>query len=164
MSQSKSLTLSSAILYGGLIAGILDAADGVIAYYLAQAFNPIQVLQFIASGFYGPAAFQKGLFGALIGVIAHFFIAFVVAAIYVGASRLISVLGSRPFLWGTAYGAAVFLAMNFIVLPQTAVVRSAFSLPLFLNGIIGHSLFVGLPIALAAHRTKTEWKLVSQLA
>jgi uncharacterized membrane protein YagU involved in acid resistance len=164
MSESKSLTLSSAVLYGGLIAGILDAADGVVAYYLAQGLNPIQVLQFIASGFYGAAAFQKGLFGAFVGLIAHFFIAFVVAAIYVGASRIVSALGNRPVLWGTAYGAAVFLAMNFIVLPQTAVVKSAFSLPLFLNGIIGHSLFVGLPIALAARRTRTEWKLVSETA
>ena len=164
MSESKSLTLSSAVLYGGLIAGVLDAADGVVAYYLARGFNPIQVLQFIASGFYGAAAFQKGVFGALVGLIAHFFIAFVVAAIYVGASRVLPALGSRPVLWGIAYGSAVYLAMSFIVLPETAVVRSAFSLPLFLNGIIGHSLFVGLPIALTAHRTRTEWKLVSQTA
>jgi hypothetical protein len=57
------------------IAGILDAADGVVAYYFAAGFNPIQVLQFIASGFYGAAAFQKGLSGALVGLLAHFFIA-----------------------------------------------------------------------------------------
>jgi len=69
------------------IAGILDAADGVVAYYFAAGFNPIQVLQFIASGFYGAAAFQKGLSGALVGLLAHFFIAFAVAAIYVGATR-----------------------------------------------------------------------------
>jgi len=31
---------------GGLIAGILDAADGFVAYYFAAGFNPIQVLQF----------------------------------------------------------------------------------------------------------------------
>jgi hypothetical protein len=162
MSETKSLALGSAILYGAVIAGMLDAADGVVAYYLAQGFNPIQVLQFIASGFYGAAAFQKGLFAAFVGLVAHFFIASIVSAIYVGASRLIFALGRRPVLGGTAYGAAVFLAMNFMILPHTAVVKVAFSLPLFLNGIIGHSLLVGLPIALAAHRARPEWKLASE--
>jgi hypothetical protein len=60
MSKSKPITLGAAIFYGGLIAGILDAADGFVAYYLAAGLNPIQVLQFIASGFYGAAAFEKG--------------------------------------------------------------------------------------------------------
>jgi len=32
MSKSKPMTLGAAIFYGGLIAGILDAADGVVAY------------------------------------------------------------------------------------------------------------------------------------
>ena len=35
MSKSKPITLGAAIVYGGLIAGILDAADGVVAYYFA---------------------------------------------------------------------------------------------------------------------------------
>ena len=162
MSGSKSLTFPGAVFYGGLIAGILDAGDGVVAYYLAQGFNPIQVLQFIASGFYGGTAFQRGLFGACVGLMAHFFIAFVVAAIYVSATRILPALRTHAIGWGLAYGAAVFLVMNFIILPHTAVVRSPFSWSLFLNGIIGHSLFVGLPIALAAGRWKTESTLLAQ--
>jgi hypothetical protein len=43
------LTNVQAIFWGGLIAGVLDAIDGVIAYG-TQGLNPIQVLQFIASG------------------------------------------------------------------------------------------------------------------
>ena len=92
MSKSKPITLGAAIFYGGLIAGILDAADGVVAYYFAAGFNPIQVLQSIASGFYGADAFQKGISGALVGLLAHFFIAFAVAAIYVGATRFLPML------------------------------------------------------------------------
>ena len=59
MSKSKPITLGAAIFYGGLIAGILDAADAFAAYYFIAGFNPIQVLQFIASGLYGEAAFQR---------------------------------------------------------------------------------------------------------
>jgi hypothetical protein len=72
MSKSKPTTPGAAIFYGGLTAGILDAADGFAAYYFAAGFNPIQVLQFIASGLYGAAAFQKGISGALVGLLAIF--------------------------------------------------------------------------------------------
>src|SRR5882724_8117426 len=143
MSKSKPITPAAAIFYGGLIAGILDAADGVVAYYFAAGFNPIQVLQFIASGVYGAAAFQAGVSGALVGLLAHFFIALAVAAIY---------------------GAAVFIVMNFVVLPHTAVVKSPLSLPLLLNGVLGHALFVGLPIALAARRITNQSSFSTQAA
>jgi hypothetical protein len=123
MSKSKPITLGAAILYGGLIAGILDAADGFVAYYFAAGFNPIQVLQFIASGFYGAAAFQKGISGALVGLLAHFYVAFAVAS-YVGATRFLPMLSRETVMWGTIYGAAVFIVMNFVVLPHIAVVKS----------------------------------------
>jgi hypothetical protein len=58
MSKSKPITPGTAIFYGGLIAGMLDVVDGVVVYYVAVGFNPIQVLQFIARGFYG-ALFKK---------------------------------------------------------------------------------------------------------
>ena len=44
------------ILLSGLAVGILDAAAGVIVYYIWFGFNPFQVLQFIAAGVYGQAA------------------------------------------------------------------------------------------------------------
>ena len=163
MSKSKPMTLGAAIFYGGLIAGILDAADGVVAYYFAAGFNPIQVLQSIASGFYGAAAFQKAISGALVGLLAHFFIAFAVAAIYVGATRFLPMLNREAaVMWGTIYGAAVFIVMNFVVLPHTAVVKSPVSLPLLLNGVLGHALFVGFPIALAARRITNQFSFSTQ--
>ena len=75
----------NAILWGGVIAGALDATDGVVAYGF-QGLNPIQVLQYIASGVLGPASFQGGLATAGLGTMLHFFIAFVAAAVYVLAS------------------------------------------------------------------------------
>ena len=50
----------NAILWGGLIAGVLDATDGVVAYGF-RGLNPIQVLQYIASGVLGPSSFKGGL-------------------------------------------------------------------------------------------------------
>jgi uncharacterized membrane protein YagU involved in acid resistance len=140
------------ILLGGLVAGILDATNGVIAYYLAFRMNPIQVLQYIASGAFGSASFQGGLLTAGAGVLFHFFIAFTVATIFYFSSRLIPWLRQNFVTSGLIFGAAVYLVMNYLVLPLSAVAPSAFSLPLFLNGVIGHALFVGLPIAWFASR------------
>jgi hypothetical protein len=141
------------IVWGGLLAGALDATDGVVAYGLLLGLNPIQVLQYIASGALGAASFQGGLLAAGAGVLFHFFISFAVAAAFYVACRLIPQLARHYIASGLAYGAGVFLFMNYIVLPHTAVAPSPFSLPLFLNGVIGHAVFVGLPIAWFAHRS-----------
>lgn len=140
------------IVLGGLLAGTLDAMDGVVAFGF-NGMNPVQVLQYIASGLLGTPSFQGGLKTAALGAVLHYFIAFAVAAIYYAASLKLPVLHQRPVKWGLTYGVAVFLVMNYVVLPLSAVPKSPFSLPLFLSGIIGHAVFVGLAIAWFAHRS-----------
>ncbi len=140
------------IFWGGLVAGALDATDGVVAYGF-QGLNPIQVLQYIASGAFGAASFKGGLLTAGAGVVFHFFVAFCVAAAFYFACRLIPQLARHYIPSGLAYGVGVFFFMNYAVLPLTAVAPSPFFLPMFLNGVIGHSIFVGLTIAWFAHRS-----------
>ena len=146
------LNTLNALFWGGVIAGVLDATDGVVAYGF-QGLNPIQVLQYIASGAVGPSSFRGGLATAGLGVLLHFLIAFVVAAVYVLASRLLPALKAGPWLFGPLYGAAVFFFMSYVVLPLSAAAPAPFSLGMFLNGVIGHAVFVGLPIALSAGRS-----------
>jgi hypothetical protein len=148
---SPALSARKAILWGGFIAGVLDAINGVVAFGFL-GMNPIQVLQYIASGVLGKASFSGGLVTAGLGTALHFFIAFSVAAIYVAASRKINILRTQAVWSGLVWGALVYLFMMYIVLPASAIGPSQFSLPLFLNGIIGHALFVGLPIALITRR------------
>lgn len=140
------------IVLGGLLSGTLDAMDGVVAFGFI-GMNPIQVLQYIASGLVGAPSFQGGLKTAALGAALHYFIAFAVAAIYYAASLKLPVLHLRPVKWGLTYGVAVFLVMNYVVLPLSAVPKSPFSLALFLNGVIGHAVFVGLAIAWFARRS-----------
>jgi uncharacterized membrane protein YagU involved in acid resistance len=143
------------ILWGGLTAGILDSIDAVIAFGF-KGMNPIQVLQYVASGALGSDAFKGGLSTAALGAALHFFIAFVVAAVYYTASRKLPALYRNPAIWGPAFGAAVYLFMNFLVLPFSAVPKSSFSLALFLNGVFGHAIFVGFPIACFAQRSASK--------
>jgi hypothetical protein len=138
--------LVKAIVIGGVVSGVLDATDGVIAFGI-QGLNPIQVLQYIASGALGESAFNGGLLTAAAGAGFHFFIAFVAAAVFAIAASKMRVLRTQWLIAGLAYGVWVWAFMNLGVLPLSAVKPSPFSLPMFLNGIIGHALFVGIPIA-----------------
>ena len=153
LAPKQALTNVEAISWGGLIAGVLDPIDGVIAYG-TQGLSPIQVLQYIASGALGKSAFQGGLATAALGAGFHFTIAWVAAAVFVLASRQLEILKTHAVLAGLIYGAAVYFFMNYLVLPLSAVAPATFQLGLFLNGVIGHAVFVGLPIALFARRAQ----------
>lgn len=137
-----------AILWGGLIVGVLDAADAVLFFHAP----PLRVFQSIASGLLGRESFQGGLATAALGVLLHFFIATTAAAVYVGASRRLAGLVRHAVPWGLAYGVAVFAFMSQVVVPLSQARQARFSVAWLLNGLIGHALLVGLPIALCARR------------
>ncbi len=109
--STSTLSAPRAILWGGLMAGVLDAVDGVVAYGFKD-LNPIQVLQYIASGLLGPSSFRGGLVTAALGTVFHFFIAFVAAAVYVLASRRIPILKSSAILLGLLCGVVMYFFMN----------------------------------------------------
>ena len=91
LAPKQALTKTQAIFWSGLIAGTLDAVDGVIAYG-TQGLNPIQVLQYIASGALGRSAFQGGLATAALGAALHFTIAWIAAAVFVLAGQRLHLL------------------------------------------------------------------------
>jgi hypothetical protein len=82
----------------------------------------------------------------------HFGIALTIAATYVMASRRIPVLAARPWLCGPIYGVAVYLAMNFLVVPLSALGAPRFTPFGIANGLLIHMFGVGLPSAIAASR------------
>ena len=148
---ARTLPVSRAILYATLMVGLLDAADGVV-FGALHGLNPIQVLQYIASGLLGTASFSGGLAAAGLGLVMHFAITLVVTAIYILASRRVSVLRSQWVLLGLLYGAVVWAVMNLVVLPLTPVAPSPITTAALMNGVIGHALFVGLPSAFFAKK------------
>lgn len=136
------------ILLSGLVAGMLDATAGVVVYYIWFGFNPLQVLQYIAAGFYGPTAINGGAGMIMAGLIFHFLIAYVVAAIYFYAYPAIRILNKYKVIAAHIYGLGIWLVMNMVVLPNTNLPPAPFDLGLAVTGIIWHMLLVGLPIAL----------------
>jgi uncharacterized membrane protein YagU involved in acid resistance len=143
-----------AILWGGLIAGAIDITYACVFSYLRRAVPPGQILQSVASGALGKAAFDGGTPTAALGLLFHFLIALVWAAIYYLASRKLRVLARVPYVCGVVYGLLIFAVMNYAVIPLSAAPFGAPppSSPAFSVGILVHMLGIGLPIALATRR------------
>ena|SRR6266567_9131909 len=145
LSAQKPRPLPS-IFMGGLIAGLLDLMSAFMTYGWG-------VPRGIASGLLGKNAFQGGLATYVLGIALHFFIAFSAAAVYYAASRKLEFLKEHAVVCGLFYGIAVFLVMNLIVLPLSAIhSRGPFPLAGLIQGLLVHMFFVGLPISFSVRR------------
>jgi uncharacterized membrane protein YagU involved in acid resistance len=110
---------------GGGIGGLLDIVYAMVLWGVILAdkthLAPVNVLQSVASGLMGNAAFQGGMGTAALGLALHFLIAFCMALAYVLASRKLPMLTARPLLMGVLYGFVLFAIMNFVVVPLSAI-------------------------------------------
>ena len=136
-----------AILVGGLLAGSLDLGAAFIIYGAG-------VPRGIAGGLLGPAVLRGGGMGTyVLGIVLHFFIATSAAAVYYLASRKLAFLKEHPLICGPFYGIAVFLMMNLIVLPLSALhFRGPFQLAGLIQGLLVHMTIIGLPISLSTRQ------------
>jgi len=121
--------------------------------------------QGVASGLLGKASFEGGNTTVLLGLVLHFFIAFVMALVYVLAGRRLPVLLARPILMGVLYGFVLYLVMNFIVVPLSAIGFRPPSLVGAIRALIPHVIFVGPAIALiAAKRASRQGRAMAMAA
>jgi hypothetical protein len=137
-----------AILIGGSLAAALDILDPIL-FYGARGISALRVLQSIAAGLLGRAAYTGGLRTALIGLALHLLIALLWAAAFVLASHSVPFLTRRAIASGLLYGAFIYVVMNFLVLPHSHAATRGHATGIFLlNGIAAILLLVGLPISL----------------
>jgi hypothetical protein len=139
----------ASILVGGLAVGILDGIDAIV-FFGFLGVTPTRIFQYISSGLLGRAAFEGGGGTVALGVALHFVVAFLIATVFNLATLVMPTLLRRPIVWGMLYGVAAYFVMNRIVIPLSAATSSPPTLGPFLNGVVGHALLVGLPIALVA--------------
>ena len=147
--------LGTAALGGGL-GGLLDALYATVLWGFILGDNPAGVWQSVAAGLLGKASYQGGNGTALLGLALHFFIAFVMALVYVRASRRLPLLIQRPILMGVSYGVALYLVMNFVVVPLSAIGFHAPTLKGAIRAFIPHVLFVGPAISWIAARRDSK--------
>lgn len=168
--------VEQAIVAGGLIAATLDIIYAFVVYGpLSYGLSPEQVLQSVAAGWLGrEVAREGGWQTATLGAGTHIVIALLMATVFVFVAKRIGALIAHPIIAGLGYGVILYTIMNYVVVPLSAAhksqhfpsstadifdrLQSSFSAlrpeePLMLLGtILTHTVFVGLPIALAANR------------
>ena len=143
---------ASAILVGGSIAGALDITYALV-FSGFRGVPPTRLLQSVASGLLGSAAFDGGVPTAALGLFLHFCIAFIWATIFCVATRRLPVLTRHAVISGILYGVFIYAMMNLVVLPLSAFPRKVTFVPIVVaTGLLVHMFFIGVPISLATRR------------
>ena len=143
-----------AVLIGGTMGGTLDILFA-LTFAAVNGMGPVQLLQTVASGLLGEAAYSGGVPAAALGLAGHFAMSYLWAALFVfSAGRLPRVI-LRPILAGAIFGVFVFFAMRLVVLPLSAFPHPVTFKPLAASlDLLSHMFLFGVPIALAAARRK----------
>jgi uncharacterized membrane protein YagU involved in acid resistance len=141
-----------AIVIGGLIGGALDLAFA-ITFAAVYEVPPAKLLQIVASGAFGKAAFDGGQSTAFAGFAIHFSLAILWAAVFALLAGRFEALRKHAVVSGALFGILVFLAMRLVLLPLSAYPRPvSFHMPDSLYDLLSHMFLFGVPISLVYRR------------
>jgi len=139
------------ILWGGLLCAVLDFV-AAISLYGARGVPVLRIWQGVASGILGPSSFQRGWASGSLGIAVHALVAFSASTVFCLVARQIPALAQRYLLYGPIYGVCVFLFMNLVVIPLSAIPKRHTPVGLVIAQLIIHLFCVGLPISFSANR------------
>src|SRR5262245_44693959 len=108
MSSQTPSKANLAILWGGLICGIMDMTAACIFYGVLRGVQPIKIMQSVASGLLGAASYNGGIATAALGLFLHFVIAYGAATVFYFASRKLLFMTQHAIICGLLYGIAVY--------------------------------------------------------
>ena len=137
-----------------LVSGTLDILFAVILT-LIYGRDPANMLRYVASGPF-PDATSMGAGGAMLGILVHFALMAVMAAIFVLLVRFRPAVLDTPWRTALAYGVLTYFAMNWLVVPLrfgTPLPPSALSIA---TQLFAHIVLVGLPFVVIARRFRTD--------
>jgi hypothetical protein len=134
------------LLLATLVVACLDMGLAMI-FWAIHGVPAIRVLQSVASGLLGLAAFGGGLNAALLGLLLHVLIACMMVLAYDLVSLRLRWLVRSPWLAGPLYGGVLYLVMTGVVVPLSAAPHTTGSTAWTVASVFSHVLLVGLPCA-----------------
>lgn len=135
----------------GFLAATLDLSFAFTFYGLHGA-TPSGILTYIASALIGPAAKTLGVASVVLGGFLHYFIALCAAFVYLFASRYFRPLIRHPLPYGALFGVAMYLFMNFVVIPLSQLHFHLPPLPAVIGELFSHIFLFGMVIAVGVAR------------
>jgi hypothetical protein len=110
------------VVFGGLLLATLDGLFATTYWRLAAGVPWTRVFQSVAAGVLGSEASQAGGEpAAWLGLGLHYAIAMAFVVVYTLVARGWPALVRRPWSFGSAYGLWLYVAMNCIVIPLSAI-------------------------------------------
>lgn len=145
-SSNYSLKPLHGILIGGFLAGLADTIYPTVKTVMAGKawWTPWKG---VASGLLGPAAREGGMEMAALGLALHYFICISAAALLYFIVSRVKWLPRQWIALGCLHGIAVLLAMNYVILPLSAIGRGIYPLEQLHIHAFWHIVLVGLPTA-----------------
>ena len=135
------------------VSGTLDILFAMILTVVLDREVP-NMLRFVASGPF-PSATGMGTSGAIVGLVVHFALMAIMAAVLILIVQWRPQLAATPLLTGLAYGIITYFIMNWLVVPVrfgTPLPPKALSV---VTQLFAHIVLVGIPMAcIAAHYLK----------
>ena len=145
-----------AIFVGGLLAGACDMGYALLWFSGVKGVPWMKIPQSVAAGLIGKPSFDGGLATVFLGLGLHWLIAFIWTTVVVLVARnALPSLLRKPIPAGLAYGAFIYLFMNWVVLPLDAMHTKPHFAPwdTWLTGLFVHMFGIGLSISIAASKT-----------
>ena len=141
------------VALGGMYLFIGQAIHMWIVHTLIHKTPFIVAWQYIASGVQGLSAFEGGNRTALLGVLFHLVISFVIAGVFILSADRIPLLRRYIIPGALLYGIGVWIVMNKIVTPLSATPPIPDPTTRWLlEDIAEHLVFVGLPLGILVRR------------
>ena len=139
-------------MIAGLVAGTLDIVAAFTQFYIKTGRDPSIVLKYIASAVFGrERAYSAGSSMVAWGLLFHFCIALMFAALFTWIYIRWSWISRNIILSGILYGIFVWTVMNFVVVPLSKIGSQPFAWKSAGMALLILIFMIGLPIALITH-------------
>jgi hypothetical protein len=143
-------SMGKPIFAATLVCGTLDILFAIILT-VVRGKDPAAMLRFVASGPF-PDAPDWGSRGSLLGLVVHYALMAIMAAVLVLLVRWKPEQLETPYRTGIAYGVVTYFAMNWVVVPLRFHTPLPPTLLAVTTQLFAHIVLVGIPMALIARR------------
>ena len=140
------------ILLAGLLAGTLDISSAFVDYYIATGKNPAGILNYVASGLLGKAAFGDGAMFPVLGLLLHYIIAMSFTFFFFYIYSKLSLQKINWILTGILYGIFIWLVMNLVVVPLSNTTKYPFTSFRIIKSMLILIVMIALPLSFTAKK------------
>ena len=142
----------------GAIAGDLAITIFLVVERALRAHLPLetcllQLLQWDASNAYGASAFRGGWRAAAVGQGFDLVVSLCWAAAFTALYAAVPIVRRHTWPWGLGYGIVVMTVMLYGLVPLGHATRMHDDLANVLRTLVAHTVFFGVPVALAVRAT-----------